>query len=288
MLKSSFFNKFKGYFFMLVGCFFYAMSTSLFLAPNNIVAGGVSGLSVIINYINSKIPIGLISIALNIPILLLSFRVQGFRFIAKCLLTVTVLGIITDLLAYFNKITDDKILSSVYGGVCQGVGIGLFVKYEFSSGGTEILGRLISGKLKFLKINVCVGILDAIVVIFGAIVTKDPNNMLYALIVIFCSTKVSEIILLGLEKSKFCVIISDKGEEISKLLIANSPRGITMLDGKGMYTGNIHNVLFTCVKNRQLSQLKYLVKSVDENAFIIINDSVEVRGKGFQSLNEKN
>ena len=273
---------------MLIGCAFYAVSTSLFLAPNNIVAGGVSGLSVSINFLNSLIPIGLISIAINIPILIFSFRAQGISFVLKCLLTVTVLGLLTDLFVKFGSITDDKILASLYGGVCQGIGIGLFVKYEFSSGGTELLGRLICRKLNFLKINVCVGILDAIVVIFGAIVTRDPNNMLYALIVIFCSTKVSEIILLGLEKSKFCVIISDKGELISKTLIENSPRGVTMLDGKGMYTGNKHNVLFTCVKNNQVSQLKNIIKSIDENAFIIINDSVEVRGKGFQSLKEKN
>lgn len=112
--------------------------------------------------------------------------------------------------------------------------------------------------------------------------------MLYALIVVFVSTKASEIILVGLEKSKLCIIISDKGEEIAKTLLEKSPRGVTMLDGEGMYMHKQHNVLLTCVKNAQLTQLKQIVKEIDEHAFIIINDSVEVREQGFKDLNEKN
>ena len=278
-------KQFQGYLFMLIACVAYAVSTALFLQPNAIVAGGVSGLSVLINYLNENIPVGLISIAINIPILLLGIRFCGWKFILKCLLTISVLGVLTDIfLKFLPQMTDDAILASLYGGLCQGVGIGLFVRYEFSSGGTELLGRLISRWVKVLKIPVCVGVLDGIIVVLGAIFTKNPDNMLYALIVIFVSTKVSEIVLVGLEKSKLCIIITDKGAEVSATLLTNSPRGVTMLDGTGMYTMKGHNVVLTCVKNRQLTQLKQLVKSVDENAFIIINDSVEVRGKGFQNL----
>ena len=178
-------------------------------------------------------------------------------------------------------------MASLYGGVCQGIGIGLFVRYEFSSGGTELLGRIISRFIKILNIPVCVGILDGIIVVLGAVVTKNPNNMLYALIVVFVSTKVSEVLLVGLYKSKLCIIITDKGKEISEMLLHNSPRGITMLEGQGMYTQKEHDVLLTCVKNGQLTQLKQIVKSIDSHAFIIINDSAEVRGQGFKSLNEQ-
>ena len=276
----------QGYLFMFIAGIAYALSTDLFLAPNAIVAGGVSGLSVLIHLLNEKIPIGLISIAINIPILLLGLKFCGWKFILKCLLTITWLGVATDLLSVLPKMTDDYILASLYGGICQGIGIGLFVRYEFSSGGTELLGRLISRWIKMLKIPVCVGILDGIIVVLGAIFTQNPNNMLYALIVIFVSTKVSEILLVGVEKSKLCIIVTDKGAELSDLLLQQSPRGITMLDGKGMYTGNNHNVLLTCVKNHQLTQLKQLVKSVDAKAFIMISEAVEVRGQGFQTLNE--
>lgn len=280
-------RKFEGYFFMLFGCLAYALSTVLFLAPNSIVAGGVTGLSVLLNILNENIPIGMISIAINLPILLLGIKFCGWKFILRCLLTITVLGTFTDLLSFLPSITEDGVLASLYGGICQGVGIGCFVKYEFSSGGTELLGRLVSRWTKVLKIPLCVGILDGMIVVLGSIVTKNFNNMLYALIVIFVSTKLSEMILVGIEKSKFCIIITDKGKEISETLIAHSPRGVTLLDGQGMYTGAAHNVLMTCVKNRQLTQLKQLVREVDDHAFIIINDSAEVRGKGFRALDEK-
>lgn len=288
MTKKAILTEAKGYVFMLVGCIMYALSTRLFLAPNSIVAGGVSGLSVLINLLNEKIPIGLISIAINVPILIAGIKFQGWKFIYRCLVTIVTLGIITDIFEALPALTPDGVLASLYGGVCQGIAIGLFVRFEFSSGGTELLGRLISRFVKVLKIPVCVGILDAIIVIAGAIVTKNPANMLYALIVVFVSTKVSEIILVGLDKSKLCFIISEKGEEIAKTLLEKSPRGVTMINGEGMYTHSEKNVLLTCVKNAQLTQLKQIVKDVDENAFIIINDSVEVRGKGFQNLNEKN
>ncbi len=274
----------KGYFFMILGCILYALGTSLFLAPNSIVAGGVSGLAVLINYVNKNIPVGMIIIAINVPILALGIKYQGWKFIIRCLITVATLGLITDIVALIPSFTDDGVLASLYGGICQGFAVGIFLKYEFSSGGTELLGRIVSRFVKRLKITVCVGILDGLIVVIGSIVTKNPSNMLHALIVVFVCTKLSEMVLMGFEKSKLCIIITDKGEEISKTLLERSPRGVTMLDGQGMYTGKDRDVLLTCVKNPQLSQLKNIVKSIDEKAFIIINDSAEVRGQGFQSL----
>ena len=278
-----------GFLFMVLGCIAYGSSTSLFLAPNTIIAGGATGLAVLIAQLKEELTsfVGMISIAINLPILLLGLKYQGWRFIVRCLLTIVTLGVVTDLLVFLPPLTDDGILASLYGGVCQGVGIGLFVRYQFSSGGTELLGRVLTRWIKVLSIPVCVGILDGAIVILGAVVLREPANMLHALIVVFVSTKVSELVLTGLEKSKMCIIITDKGEEISKTLLESSPRGITMLEGEGMYTHNEHNVLLTCVKNNQLSHLKQVVKSIDEKAFIIINDSVEVRGKGFKSLNEE-
>ena len=282
--KKQLIEELKGYLFMLIGCIAYAASTSLFLAPNTIVAGGLAGVAVLINHFNENIPIGMMTLALNLPILALGVKYQGWKFIIRCLITIATLGVITDAMALLPPLTDDGLLASLYGGICQGIGIGMFVKYEFSSGGTELMSRLIARFIKGLKIPVGVGILDGLIVIIGSIATVNPSNMLHALVVIFVSTKVSEMILMGLEKSKLCIIISDKGEEIASALIAKSPRGVTMLEGEGMYAHKHRNVLLTCVKNPQLSQLKQIVKSIDERAFIIINESVEVRGQGFQTL----
>jgi uncharacterized membrane-anchored protein YitT (DUF2179 family) len=278
----------KGFFFMLIGCVAYAISTSFLLAPNSIVSGGMAGLAVLFHLFNENIPVGLMTVALNIPIFLCGLKMQGWKFIVRSLITVATLGVITDLLAPIGAMTTDGVLASLYGGICQGIGIGLFVRYEFSSGGTELLARLFKRWFKILKIPVWVGVLDGIIVILGSIFTQNPNNMLYALIVIFVSTKVSEMILVGVEKSKLCIIITDKGQDISDELLRNSPRGVTMLDGEGMYTKRNRDVILTCVKNNQLTQLKQIVKGIDEHAFIIINDSVEVRGQGFQSLLDNN
>ena len=289
-LKQKIWKETQGYFFMVIGCVFYALSTICFLASNSIVAGGVSGLSTLIHLLSGKrVDIGLMIFLINIPIFLLGLKYTGWKFIIRSLITVATLSGVTSLLKIlqFPSLTDDCVLASLYGGVCQGIGIGLFVRYEFSSGGTELLGRLFSKWFRVGNIPVCVGILDAIIVVAGAIfLPSGANNILYALIVIFASTKVSEVILVGLQKSKMCIVITDKGEELSKTLVARSPRGVTLMDGKGMYTNTHHDVVLTCVKNRQLTQFKEIVREVDENAFVIINESTEVRGKGFKELNK--
>lgn len=276
----------KGYLFMVIGCIAFALGTSMFLAPCSIVAGGVTGLSVMIHYLDARFPIGVMSIVLNVPILLLGYKYNGGRFMLRALVTIVVLGVITDILANVELITTDPILCSLYGGILQGAGIGLFLRFQFSGGGTEILGRVLARHVKGLSISLGIGIIDAVIVLVGAIIT-GPLNMLYAFIVIFLTTKISEVVLVGLEKSKLCIIITDKGEDVSSALIERSPRGITGLDGKGMYTHASHNVLLTCVKNNQLTDLKRTVNAVDDKAFIIINESVEVRGLGFKALNEE-
>ena len=276
-----------GYLFMLVGCLSYALSVVLFLEPNEIVAGGVMGLATLVHLLNGKIPIGMISVAINVPIFILGIKYTGRKFIMKCLVTVAVLSVFTDLLAGLAPITDNALLAALYGGILQGIGIGLFIRYEFSSGGTELLGRVLARWIKIVNIPTAVGLCDAAIVVSGALVLRNADNILYALIVIFTSTKISEIIVTGIEKSKLCIIISDKGEEISQTPLSRSPRGITMLEGEGMYTHKNHNVLMTCVKNRQLTQLRQIVRTIDEQAFVIINDSVEVRGKGFADWDQE-
>ena len=273
---------------MVIGCVFYGTSTRLFVHPNVIVAGGASGLGVIINALFPIISVGIVIFVVNLPLLIFSIKSFGWSFVVKSLVTIVVISLITDLLALLPSITDDPLLASLYGGICQGIGIGLFVRSSYSSGGTELLARLIVRKIKFIKIPICLAVLDGLIVLGGAIATASPINMLYALIVIFGSAKVSDIVIMGLDKSKLCIIVSDKGAEISKKLLESSPRGITMWDGKGMYTQTNHDVLLTCVKNRQLTQLKEIVKSIDPNAFIMIQDSAEVRGKGFSALDEGN
>ncbi len=298
LTKKEILDEIKGYFFMVLACVAYGASTSLFLEPNGIVTGGITGLSILINLVfNTPITIGSLIIILNLPILLFAVKSQGIKFVLRCLITIVTLGIITDVIEILNikfngyetgfnmPLTNDKVLASLYGGIFQGIGIGLFVKYQFSSGGTELLARLVSKATKGISIPVLLGLIDGIIVILGTFAT-NIENMLHALIVVFVSTKLSEIILMGLEKSKLCIIITNKGEEIAKALIEKGPRGVTKLNGEGMYSHQNHDVLMTCVKNSELTKVKKIVNSVDPTSFVIINESAEVRGLGFKSLNE--
>ena len=277
-------TEFKRYFFMILGCFSYSLSLQMFLIPNEIVGGGVSGAASLINILTG-LPTGLFIVLINLPILFFGFRLMGWKFILRCFITTATLGLTTELLAIFVKsLTDNKILAAAYGGILQGVGIGIFIKYETSSGGTELLGRITNHIVPLGSIATHVAIFDALVVIIGAIALQNPENILYALILIFVSAKVSDLLVLGLNKAKLCYIITTKAEEISDFLISHSPRGVTLINGVGMYSKQPKGVLLTCVKYTQIAMLKASIKQLDENAFVIVTDANEVYGKGFKHI----
>ncbi len=282
--KEEMLKEVRRYLFMIIGCFSYALSLQTFLIPNKIVGGGVSGAASLIEIL-TNLPAGLFIVLINLPILVFGFRLMGLKFIVRCFITTACLGLATEVLSWFiPPITDNPILASAYGGVLQGIGIGLFIKYETSSGGTELLGRITHHVFPFGSIATHVAIFDAVVVIVGAIVLRNLENILYALILILVSAKVSDVIVLGLNKAKMCYIVTNKSEEISEFLISHSPRGITLLNGTGMYTKTPKDVLLTCVKNSQVAHLKSWIKQLDENAFVVVTDATEVYGKGFKHI----
>ena len=290
MKKTSISEEITRYTFMTIACLLYALSLQAFLIPNEIVGGGISGAASLIN-IMSGLPTGLFIALLNAPILILGFRSMGYKFILRCFITNLTLSLATEFWSFLSigiellrGFTDDKILASLYGGVLQGIAIGFFIKYETSSGGTELLGRLTHKVAPFGTIAAHTAIFDGFVVALGAICLGSLENILYALILIFVSAKMSDIVLLGLAKAKLCYIITDMGEEISDFLLKHSPRGITMLTGTGMYTHTPRGVLLTCVKPTQIAFLKSSVKALDENAFVIVCEAHEVYGKGFHSI----
>lgn len=277
----------RRYFFMIIGCICYALSLTAFLIPNEIVGGGVSGAASLINIVTGW-PTGLFIVLINVPILIMGFKLMGWRFILRCFITTATLSLFTELftaaLKNVDLITDNKILAALYGGILQGVGIGLFIKYEMSSGGTELLGRLTYHVLPFLTIATHVAILDGMIVVLGAIVLKNAENILYALILIFVSAKISDLVIMGFTKSKLCYIVTEKAEDISQYLIEHSPRGVTLLKGEGMYTKTEKGVIMTCVKSNQIASLKVWVKTLDEHTFVIVCDANQVYGQGFHNI----
>lgn len=291
MEKTKIAKEIKRYTFMVLGCLSYALSLEAFLIPNNIVGGGVSGAASLI-HILTGLPTGLFIILINLPILVFGFKTMGWKFILRCFITTACLSLATEfwnLILPDNQtllefITADGVLASLYGGILQGIGIGLFIKFETSSGGTELLGRLTHMILPFGTIATHVAIFDGLVVILGAFCLSSLENILYALILIFVSAKVSDLVVMGFAKAKLCYIITNKAEEISDYLVSHSPRGVTFIQGKGMYTKTERGILMTCVKNNQITPLKNMVKILDENAFVIVTEANEVYGKGFNHI----
>ncbi len=285
MNKKKIFSLSKRYLFMILGCICYSLSLRVFLIPNEIVGGGVSGAASLIEILTG-LPAGLFILLINFPILILGFRLMGWKFILNCLITTACLSGTTELLTLFGdlSITDDKILSAAYGGILQGIGIGCFIKFEMSSGGTELLGRITYHVVPVFSIATHVAFFDAIVVILGAVLLNNLENILYALILIFLSAKISDLIVLGLNKAKLCYIITEKADEIAEYLVSHSPRGVTLIDGTGMYSKTPKGVLLTCVKFNQIVALKGWIKELDENAFVIVTDANEVYGQGFANI----
>lgn len=275
----------KRYAFMVVGCFSYSLSLRLFLIPNGIVGGGVSGAASLIELL-SGVDASIFIALINIPILIMGLKLMGWLFIWRCLVTTATLSLCTYLQNFIvpDNFTNDGVLASLYGGVLQGIGIGLFIRYEMSSGGTELLGRLTYHVVPFGSIAIHTAVFDGAVVILGAILLHNLENVLYALILIFVSAKVSDMIVMGLSSGKLCYIITDKSEEISEYLLSHSPRGITLINGTGMYSKLPKGVLMTCIKDNQIVALKRTVKVLDENAFVIVCSAKEVYGKGFNRI----
>lgn len=278
---------FKKYFFMVVAGLFYSLSIVLFVKPNSIVSGGASGLATLCNALWGW-NIGTVSICVNIPILLLGLKKEGKRFILDCLLTVVVLGGLTDyfwtpIIGSFT-ITDNKLLAAMYAGLLQGLAIGLYLKYRVSSGGTELLGRVIYNKIKVGSMPAVIAVLDGLIVLAGTIALNDPENLLYVLILLFISSKISDVVLMGLNQAKLCYVITNRPAEVSSEIMNVMKRGVTKIESVGMYTNTNHSMLMVCVRPAQVTQLKNLLKRFDDKAFVMVSDASEVYGEGFKRI----
>lgn len=277
-------SELKRYVFMILACFCFAGGLVLFLIPNGIIGSGISGLAALMHLVTGW-STGFFIVIFNLPILIAGWKIMGWRFILRCLITSVTLGVVTEIVELMPTIApDDSLLGALYGGLLQGLGLYLFIKYEMSSGGTELLARITHHIIKRGSIAFYVAIYDGVVVVVGAIVRSDPSNILYALILIFITMKVSDLLLMGFEKAKLCYIITSIPDEVGDYLLNHNPRGITLIDATGMYTKTPKGVLLTCVKRKQIEQVKKAVKKVDPNAFVIVTDANEVYGQGFHNM----
>lgn len=271
-------RRIKDYILIAVGVAVAVSGLNLFLVPNKIAAGGISGIATILYHVFG-FPLGITIAVLNVPLFVIGYRFVGRSFAIRTAYAL----VLYSLLAEFIPIpkTQDMFIGCVYGGVLMGAGIGLVVRCGGSTGGTDMAAKMLSSKFKHIGISTFVFAIDFIVISSAGIIF-EPQAALYAIASLYVSTKLIEVMTVGLAVSKAFYIISDKNDEIAKVIIEKLSRGVTALTAKGVYSGKQKEVLLCVLRwHTEGAKLKRIVKSIDENAFVIVADVKEVMGEGF-------
>lgn len=249
------------------------------------VTGGFSGLAILVKswtqgLVDGGIPLWVTNFALNVPLFLIGIRVRGFQFAKRAFIGDMSLTFWLAVLPAFEIAGDDLLLAAVYGGIIQGVGIGLVFLGRGTTGGTDMLAALIQKKLRHYSIAQIMQVIDGLIVLVGAYVF-GMYRALYAIIAVFLVTKVSDGIIEGLKFSKQAYIITGKPEEISAMIMDELDRGVTGIFVKGMYSGEEKTMLYCVVGKKEIVTLKERVDEIDPAAFVIVSDAREVHGEGF-------
>ena len=264
-----------------LGAVIYALAFDWFVAPNQIAMGGVTGLAQIVNALVPVLPVGVLSILVNVPLFLAGWRLLGGRLLVSSLYAMAVSSLAIDVIAWMHTFPPmDPILATLYGGAGMGVGLGLVFSQGATTGGTDIIGKLLKLKFPWLPIGKLVMIPDMVVVILAAVVFGTVNAALYGLIQMYLLSKVMDMILYGWDTSRVAYIITDRWEEtVQGLLDMN--RGVTLLQGKGAYTGAEKQVLLVAFRQREIVPIKRMLREIDPKAFFIVCDAHEILGGGF-------
>lgn len=266
---------------MMVGSFLFALSVNLFIIPNQLGEGGVTGITIILYYVFEWSP-GLMSLILNS--LLLIF---GYRFLDRQMIIYTIIAVIFNSL--FLHLTRDwtidsseLIINAIFGGALAGVGIGMILLIGGSTAGTTILARIAN---KFLDWNISYALLFFdLIVVFGSYFIIGTERLMFTIIMLYVATKVMDFIIEGLNPKKAVTIISNNQDQIAKEVAEEMDRGVTILQGKGYYSQTAKEVLYIVITKQELAALKKIVKNIDEHAFLTIHDVRDVFGEGFMNL----
>ncbi|MGE3063393.1 MAG: YitT family protein [bacterium] len=275
-------NNYKDFFYMAIGIILCPVSYSFFLVPAKINTGGLSGISMILHHIFNT-PFGAVLLIANIPLLIIGMKQFGAIFGVRTIIAVILISIISDMFAYLFKFLvfeGNPLLSAVYGGVFLGMGLGFIFKGRGSTGGSDIVGRLMSKYTSF-SVGYSIFMIDSIIILISGAVFKNYELILYSFITLFLSSKVIDIVLEGQDYASGVYIFTEKPEEISHSIMKNLSRGVSAFKGLGMYLKEEKMVLYCVVSKREMSILTQLIQDVDKNAFVVVTNVHEVLGKGF-------
>ena len=269
------------YFFVILGAAVVALGFNLFLFPNQVASGGVSGISTILHGLFGW-NAGLVQYAFNIPLFIAGVLILGKSFGFKSLLGTLALPFFVILTEDWEAATTDPLLASIFGGIVVGLGIGIVFKGKASTGGTDLLAQIIT-KYTGLTLGTSVLLIDGVIAVSAAIVF-DLEKGLYAIVGLFVTTKTIDIIQMGFSQSKMVYIITNKQDEVRDAIYRDVNRGVTKLPAVGGYTGEERPVIMVVVYQTEFTKLKQVVKTIDPSAFVIVSDAYEVLGEGFKRV----
>lgn len=274
-------ERFLSYLQILLGCIAGAAAYPLFLTPNRIAPGGITGIATILNHL-LRWPVGTVSLALNVPLFLIGFRAMGGVFAFRSLVATVLFSLFIDILP-LQPMTTDPLLGTLYGGVLLGAGLGLIMRGGATTGGSDMVARMVHRRLPFISTGAFLFAIDFLVVVAAGFLI-GTSEALYALISIYLSARVMDIVIIGFTGNKACYIISDCWEDISGRIIREMDRGVTQLVSRGGYTGTERMTLLCVIGRSEIMTLKRIIREEDENAFIIIVEAHETIGDGFAGL----
>lgn len=275
--------------FWAVGCFLYAVGINIFNVPNKIAQGGFSGLAIVINYLTG-LPVGAVNFALNVPLFILAWIFIGRKFVFKSVWVTGMLSLMIDVMARFSApyaYKGDKLLAAIFGGLCTGAGVALVLLRGSTTGGTDILSRLLRLLAPHMSYGKMIMLSDLTVVVISAVVFRSFESALYAGIVIFVSSKAIDYLLYGMDSSKMLMVFTEKADEITRELIAHSTRGVSIVPATGGYTGEQKEMLVCVLRSHEVSKTLKIVRSIDPKTFTIITEANEIIGKGFKATFNK-
>lgn len=266
---------------IIIGCILAALGTACFLLPDQLSSGGFSGIATIFYYL-FNIQMGTTILLLNIPLFIWGYFKLGWKFILKTIFATFIYSKFIDIFETVNFVVGDRLLASIYGGVIIGSGLALVFKANTSTGGTDLIAYIAQNYNIHLKMSNIITSIDILVIISNLIVFKDLEIGLYSVIAIFLIGKMIDIVFEGINFCKIVYIISDKYEDIGKVINLEANRGATYLYGKGSFSQKNKMIIMCVTKRREVEKLKKISKKVDSNSFIIITDAREVYGLGFK------
>ncbi|MBO4324197.1 MAG: YitT family protein [Lachnospiraceae bacterium] len=274
---------------LLVGSAAYASALYCIMDKNHLAPGGISGISVMVHYINPKIAVGTTYLVLNIPILILGFICLSRKFMFYTLIATGMVSGFSNLLSYLAEkeiwdpsLTDIPILAALYGGAALGVGVGIVMRGGGSTGGTDILAKVVRLRNKQFRTGPLILCADAVVITASAFVFQDIETALYAGVGAVVSAKILDLVLYGSDETKKLLIVSEHHEAIAQRFMKELDTGVTYLDGRGAYTGEPRTVMLCMVKKHLFTKAREIVTEEDKNAFLIISSASEVFGEGYK------